>query len=99
MVVSVKETKSNPYFVLYEENDNGFLKKSKKGSFSRKQDAPKVWGLNGAVYIMNVKSLLEKQPAEFERVFKYEIGEIESVDVDTELDWKLLQIIVEGFEQ
>ena len=30
MVVSVKETKSNPYFTLYEETSEGFLIKSKK---------------------------------------------------------------------
>ena len=32
MVVSVKETKSNPYFTLYEETSEGFLIKSKKGA-------------------------------------------------------------------
>lgn len=93
MVVSVKKTKSNPYFVLYEENENGFLKKSKKGSFTRKQDVLKVWELNGAVYVMNVQSLLKKQPAKFERIIKYEMGELESVDLDAELDWKIAEII------
>lgn len=92
MVVSVKETDSNPYFVLFEENENGFLKKSKKGLFTRKQDAPKIWKLNGAVYVMNVQSLLEKQPSEFEKVVKYEMGEIESIDVDTDFDFKILEL-------
>lgn len=96
MVVSVTETKSNPYFVLYEENNNGFLKMSKKGSFTEKQKAPKVWELNGAVYVMNVQSLLERQPSEFERVVKYEMGKLESIDVDTELDWKFLEILLKS---
>ena len=34
MIVSVKETKSNPYFVLREENENGFLVKSKDSNLS-----------------------------------------------------------------
>ncbi|MEX1211419.1 MAG: acylneuraminate cytidylyltransferase family protein [Balneolaceae bacterium] len=93
MVVSVKETTSNPYFVLYEENESGFLQKSKKGSFTRKQELPSVWELNGAIYVINVQSLQEKQPSEFERVVKYEMGELESIDVDTELDWKLLEVV------
>ena len=32
MVVSVKETKSNPYYVLREENEQGWLVKSKEGN-------------------------------------------------------------------
>lgn len=30
MVVSVKETKANPYYILFEEDSNGYLKKLKK---------------------------------------------------------------------
>ena len=33
MVVSVKETKANPYYVLQEENNEGWLVKSKEGNF------------------------------------------------------------------
>jgi len=98
MVVSVKETNSNPYFVLYEENQKGYLEKSKKGNFTRKQDVPKVWELNGAVYVMNVESLLNAQPAAFKKVVKYEMGEMESVDVDTELDWLNVNNVVKKYK-
>jgi len=94
MVVSVKETNSNPYFVLYEENESGFLVKSKKGDFIRKQDCPKVWELNGAIYVMNVDSLKNGQPKDFERVVRYEMKPEDSVDVDTELDWKVAESIL-----
>lgn len=92
MVVSVKETDSNPYFVLFEENEDGYLEKSKKGDFVRKQDCPKVWELNGAIYVINVESLKQKQPKEFKKVVKFEMDEIESVDIDTEIDFKLTQL-------
>ena len=52
MVVSVTKTKANPYFVLFEEDENGYLQKSKKGNFIRRQDAPEVWEYNGAIYII-----------------------------------------------
>lgn len=94
MVVSVKETDSNPYFVLYEENAEGYIEKSKKGDFIRKQDCPKVWELNGAIYVMNVQSLLEKQPNEFEKVCKYVMRQKNSIDIDTKLDWKYLNFIL-----
>lgn len=35
MVVSVKETNSNPYSVLFEDNEEGFLIKSKEGTFQK----------------------------------------------------------------
>lgn len=61
MVVSVKETASNPYYNCFEEDDNGFLKISKgNGLFTRRQDVPKAYEYNGAIYVINPKSLKEK---------------------------------------
>jgi N-acylneuraminate cytidylyltransferase len=60
MVVSVKETKSNPYYVLFEENESGFLVKKKNSKITRRQEFPKVWKLNGAIYIIRVDALKEK---------------------------------------
>lgn len=94
MVVSVKETKSNPYLVLFEEDKLGFLKKSKEGSFTRRQDAPKVWEYNGAIYIFNVHSLKSKKINEFKRVRKFEMDELASLDIDTKYDWLLADCIL-----
>lgn len=93
MVVSVKETESNPYYVLFEEDKNGFLRKSKEGNFTRRQDCPKVWEFNGAIYIINTKSLKEKKMNEFSNVIKYEMDDKSSHDIDTMLDWDIAEII------
>ena len=93
MVVSVKETKSNPYYVLKEENNLGFLENSKKGEFTRRQDCPKVWELNGAIYVINVQSLKSKQISEFTKVKKYVMDEVSSHDIDTKMDWLLAENI------
>lgn len=89
MVVSVKETKSNPYYLLKEENSQGFLENSRKGEFTRRQDCPKVWELNGAIYIINVKSLKSSKISEFTKVKKYVMDETSSHDIDTMMDWEL----------
>ncbi len=94
MVVSVKETKSNPYYVLKEENSLGFLENSKKGDFTRRQDCPEVWELNGAIYIINVKSLKSRQISEFTKVKKYVMGEMASHDIDTEFDWLVAETLI-----
>lgn len=95
MVVSVKETEANPYFVLYEENQKGYLEKSKEGNFTRKQDCPKVWELNGAVYVINVKSLKRGQPSNFGKVVRYEMPILQSLDIDNALDFKLVELVIE----
>ena len=98
MVVSVTETKANPYYVLFEENDMGFLSASKKGKFERRQDCPKVWQYNGAIYIVDIASLKLKPFNEFERIKKYEMNEIASHDLDTPLDWVVAEKMLDHFK-
>lgn len=95
MVVSVKETKSNPYYVLFEEDEKGYLEKSKEGFFLRRQDCPRVWELNGAIYIIKVASLKEKSIGYFEKKIKYEMNELSSLDIDNQFDWKLAELMLE----
>ena len=92
MVVSVKQTDSNPYYVLFEENLNGYLNKSKKGNFTRRQDCPNVWEFNGAIYIINVKSLKTKRISDFIKIKKYVMDEKSSIDIDNQFDWKIAEI-------
>jgi len=91
MVVSVKETKSNPYYVLFEENMNGFLEHSKPSVFKRRQDCPKVWEYNGAIYIINVASLKKHTLSQFQKIKKYEMDEFSSIDIDTNMDWEIAE--------
>lgn len=94
MVVSVKKSDENPYYSLFEEDENGFLAKSKQGEFTRRQDCPDVFAYNGAIYIMNALSL-DKMPIHlFTRIKKYVMKNEDSVDVDTELDWQIAEFIM-----
>ena len=90
MVVSVRESKANPYFNLFEEEE-GYLKKSKPGNYIRRQEAPPVWEYNGAIYIIRPAALKSLPIAQFGKVRKYVMSEADSVDLDTELDYRLLQ--------
>jgi len=94
MIVSVKETDSNPYYVLFEENPDGFLEKSKKGDFIRRQDCPKVYELNGAVYVFNVKSLKKMEIKNFKKIKKSVMDEVSSVDLDTPTDWEYAEYLI-----
>lgn len=94
MIVSVKETKANPYYILREEDKNGFLVKSKESKATRRQDVPKVWELNGAIYIINIKALKSKSLSEFTKVKKYIMDEVSSHDIDTMMDWEVAKTIL-----
>ncbi|MCD0473663.1 acylneuraminate cytidylyltransferase family protein [Flavobacterium sp. EDS] len=94
MVVSVKETKSNPYYLLFEEDQDGFLSKSKESNFARRQDCPPVWEFNGALYIINIKSLKNGRLDSFKKTIKYVMTEMDSIDIDTMFDWKLCEFII-----
>jgi N-acylneuraminate cytidylyltransferase len=94
MIVSVKETAANPYYVLFEENELGFLEKSKPGNYVRRQDCPMVWQYNGAIYVINVKELRKKTLAAFSKVKKVVMDEYSSVDLDSQLDWEWAEFLI-----
>lgn len=88
MVVSVCEASTNPYYNAFETDDDGFLRISKgDGLFTRRQDAPKVWEYNGAVYVINAESLRRMPMGRFPKRRLYEMPRGRSVDLDTPLDW------------
>lgn len=97
MVVSVKKSKTNPYYNLYEEDKNGFLKISKKGNYNRRQDCPSIYEFNGSIYIINVSSLKKYNSiADFKKIKKYEMDEIHSTDIDVPLDWLWAEFLIKN---
>lgn len=94
MVVSVTESKANPYFTLFEADKDGFLHISKgDGKYIRRQDAPKTWEYNGAVYVMSVSSLLKGPISEFKKILPYAMPGSRSIDLDTPEDWIIAETI------
>ncbi len=95
MVVSVKEVVANPYYNCFEENEEGFLHVSKgEGQIIRRQDAPKAWEFNGAIYIINPGSLKKSPLGSFKKRIKYVMDDLHSVDLDTMFDWTLAELIL-----
>ncbi len=95
MVVSVNETKTNPYYNCVEEGPDGFLKKTLDSTMlTRRQDAPITYEYNGAIYVMNVEKLKAMHYGKFTKIVKYVMDELHSVDLDTMLDWKYAEFII-----
>jgi CMP-N,N'-diacetyllegionaminic acid synthase len=94
MVMSVVKTKSNPYYLLMEEDESGFLHKSKGSTFTRRQDIPDVYEINGSIYICNARSIESHESfATFTKIRKYEMNRLYNLDIDDELDWTLAEMM------
>lgn len=95
MVVSVKECSANPYYCVFEENEGGYLHVCKgAGNITRRQDAPKVYEYNGAIYIINAESLMKMPLNAFPHRVKYVMDSESSIDLDTMFDWKMAEMIM-----
>lgn len=96
MVVSVKECASNPYYCVFEENEDGYLHicKGKDGEITRRQDAPKVYEYNGAMYIINADKLKTTHMHKMVKRVKYVMDEKSSLDLDNMFDWKMAEMMI-----
>lgn len=92
MVTTVKE--SSVSAVLCKENSQGYLEQVIGGSNIRRQDAERLYEYNGAVYVINAKSVKEKGLGGFKKIKKCVMSEENSIDIDTMLDWKLVEYLL-----
>jgi CMP-N,N'-diacetyllegionaminic acid synthase len=95
MIISAKETDANPYYVLFEEDGDGYLQKTKNAAFTRRQDCPVVWQINGAIYLINNKVLLEKGDISALKKTKLVMESKYSIDLDTIDDWMFAEYMLE----
>lgn len=100
MVVSVKECPANPYYNLFEEDNAGYLHISKgDGTIFRRQDAPKVYEYNGAIYIMKVETLKKTHMHKMKKRVKYVMDDLTSFDLDTMWDWQMAESLLNNSDK
>lgn len=95
MVVSVVPATSNPYYNCYETDlETGFLHISKgDGLYTRRQECPPAWEINGAVYVINPESLRKMPLGVFPRRIPVEMPGERSIDLDTPRDWVVAEAL------
>jgi CMP-N,N'-diacetyllegionaminic acid synthase len=95
MAVSVGLSHHNPYFNLFEESAEGYLAKSKTGTFERRQDCPPAYFFNGSMYFIKTEALGQKPLSAFTKVRKYVMDEKYCIDIDTPMDWMICEALLE----
>lgn len=92
MVVSVNI--SHAPSVLCKENESGFVELMLNPTAGRRQNAPVYYEYNGAIYIINPKSLREKGISNFEKKIKYIMPKHRSIDIDDQYDFIYAETIL-----
>ncbi len=97
LVTSVFDSGSNPYYTMVEADALGFAQLSKPSTAARRQDAPEVRTLNGAVYVWqrNALATAAAQGLWSVPVRTVEMPKARSVDIDDALDWDMALFLAE----
>ncbi len=96
VLYTVKESKDNPYFTMVELDESGFARLSKKteSEVFRRQDVPKVYTINGSLYIFDRDFLMNTSSLHNGNARVYIMDELSSVDIDTELDFRFIEFLL-----
>lgn len=92
--VAVCEPHKSPYW-MFSLTPQGYLVPLLRPprDISRRQDLPKAYVVNGAVYVAKTSWLKESMSFVTEETLAYEMPKERSLDIDTELDLKLAELI------
>lgn len=95
---SVTPARRNPYFNMIEVDGRGRprLCKTLPKEVSNRQMAPPVYDLNASIYIYRTQFLLENpETLHSENTVVYIMPEERSIDIDTPLDFKLVELLLQ----
>ena len=96
-VYSVYRQHQNPYFNMMETDSNGYLQLSKKlkNKIIRRQDAPIVFQLNG-LFVIKPNALIKYGSTIMPKILPYEILPEHGFMIDTELEFKLSEVMLKA---
>ncbi|MFE3846695.1 cytidylyltransferase domain-containing protein [Flavobacterium sp. LB3P45] len=96
VVITGYEPERNPYFNMMEIKNSGFAEIVKKTEIPivRRQDAPKVFSLTPAAYVIKKEALYQYQHWSEAKCMISEMPRERAIDIDTELDFKLIQFLL-----
>ncbi|MBC2400055.1 cytidylyltransferase domain-containing protein [Clostridium tetanomorphum] len=97
-IVSVCESEVSPYWMkkIINGKVTDFLEEST--FYARRQDTPKVYRLNGAIYIAKKHILMNYKSWYTENTIPYIMDEKTSLDIDNIMDFKFAQFLIKEKE-
>ena len=93
--VSVTESDQSPFWMFTVDADGKMRKLLESETYiARRQDLPQIYSLNGAVYVAESKTILEKKSFVTETTVPYIMSKNNSIDIDTEDDLVLAEFFL-----
>jgi CMP-N,N'-diacetyllegionaminic acid synthase len=98
VVITGYEPERNPYFNMMEINKEGIAEIVKKTEqpIVRRQDAPKVFSLTPAAFVVRKEALYKYEHWSQAKCLISEMPRERAIDIDTEFDFKLIEFIMNG---
>lgn len=95
-VITGSTARKSPYFNLVERSKSGTvaLSKNLETLIIRRQDSPACFDMNASIYVWDRNTFLENPVVFYKDTLLYEMPEERSLDIDTELDFKIVQLIM-----
>jgi CMP-N,N'-diacetyllegionaminic acid synthase len=97
VVVTAYEPERNPYFNMVEIGMDGYVHISKplQSPITRRQAAPKVYGLSPAVYAIRRDALWQFEHWALSKMMISPLPRERAVDIDTEVDFRFVEFLME----
>ena len=93
MITTINITSSNPYYIQRILKDDGSIEPLFPDvNFINRQECPKVYELNGAAFLINKKSLFEKNRKNW-KIKGIEIAKHYAIDIDDNFDLQVAKIL------
>lgn len=97
VVITGYQPERNPYFNMMEVKENGLAEIVKKTDrpIVRRQDAPLVYSLTPAAYVIKKSALYEYEHWSKAKCRIHPIPRERAVDIDTEIDFKIVEFLMD----
>lgn len=95
-VITGAPARRSPYFNLVELDQKGVPHVCKQPStpLVRRQDAPRCFDMNASIYVWRRDAFLAAPAVFYDDTRLYEMPEERSIDIDSELDWEIVQLLM-----
>lgn len=98
---SVVPARRLPFFNMVKEEENGFYSLVIESDYVTRQQAPKCYDMNASIYAYKREFLLNEKTNKVldGKAVIYEMTDTGIIDIDSEGDFELMQVIAEHFEE
>jgi len=98
-LISISNSRKNPYFNMLEKNSYNLLQPSKKLKNwpTSRQTSPKVFDQVASMYLLKAKFLRNKSKLYGGKVAGYLVKDYQNFDIDSQLDYKIVSFLFKKY--